>query len=46
MMESPYVATLLKSDYSTGVFLWILQNVQGHIICKTSGNGCIWMPLM
>ena len=25
---------LLKSDSNTGVFLWILQNFQEHLLCK------------
>ena len=33
-------ATLLKSDFSTGFFLWILQNFQEQLLllCKTSPN--------
>ena len=33
------LTTLLKSDYNTDVFLWILQNFQGHLFSKTSANG-------
>ena len=32
-------ATLSKTDSSTGVFLWILQNFQEHLHWKTSTNG-------
>ena len=31
---------LLKRDSSTGVFLWILQNLQEHLVWKTSANNC------
>ena len=40
------LATLLKSDSNTVVFLWILKKFQGHLFCKTSANGCFWTLLM
>ena len=34
------LATLLKRDPNTGVFLWILRNSQEYLYWKTSSNGC------
>ena len=31
-------ATLLKRDFNTGVFLWILRNLQKHLLWRTSVN--------
>ena len=33
-------ATLLKSDFNTGVFLWILQIFQEHPLWRTSASSC------
>ena len=34
------LGTLLKSDSNADVFLWILQNLQGPLFCKTNASGC------
>ena len=34
--------TLLKSDSSTGVFLWIFVKFLWHLSGRTSANGCFW----
>ena len=44
VMESLKTATLLKSDSNTGALVIILQNVHGHLFCKTSANGCFYTP--
>ena len=36
------LATLLKRNSNTDIFLWILRNFQEHLIWKTSANGCFW----
>ena len=33
-------ATLLKKDSGTGVFLWILQNLQEHLFLQNTSGGC------
>ena len=34
--------TLLKRDFNTGAFLWILQNISENLFWKTSGSSCFW----
>ena len=41
-LQSSSPATTLKSNSSTGVFLWILPNFKEHLFWKTSMNGCFW----
>ena len=41
-LQSSSPATILKSNSSTGVFLWTLQNFKQHLFWKTSANGCFW----
>ena len=41
-MLSSSLATILKSNSSTGVFLWTLPNFKEHLFWKTSANGCFW----
>ena len=36
-------ATLLKSDRSTGFFLWILPRFYEHLFWRISGNGCFYI---
>ena len=36
-------ATLLKSDCSTGFFLWILPRFYEHLFWRISGNGCFYI---
>ena len=36
---------LLKSDSSTYVFLWILQNLQEQLLRKTYANRCFFIIL-
>ena len=36
------LATILKSNSSTGVFLWTLPNFKEHLFWKTFANGCFW----
>ena len=35
-------ATLLKRNFSTGVFLWNLQNFLEHLFLQKSSIGCFW----
>ena len=37
--------TFNKRDSGTSVFLWILQNFQDHLFCRTSLDDCFWLPL-
>ena len=37
--------TLLKRDYNSNVFIWILRNFQEHLFWRTSANGCFWGSL-
>ena len=39
------LATLLKRDSKTGVFLWILQNFKEHIFWRTFANSCSFFIL-
>ena len=39
-MQPLRLATLLKRDCNTGIFLWILRNFQEYLLWKTSANGC------
>ena len=39
-LQSCSPATILKSNSSTGVFLWTLPNFKEHLFWKTSANGC------
>ena len=41
-LQSSSPATILKSNSSTGVFLWTLPNFKEHLFWKTSANGCFW----
>ena len=41
-LQSSSPATILKSNSSTGVFLWILPNFKEHLFWKTSMIGCFW----
>ena len=35
--------TLLKRDFSRGVFLLNLQNIWGHQFWQNSSSGCLWL---
>ena len=41
-LQSSSPATILKSNSSTCVFLWILPNFKEHLFWKTPMNGCFW----
>ena len=36
------LATLLKRDSNTGIFLWILKSFLEQLFWKTSANRCFW----
>ena len=40
-----FMETLLKSDSSTGVFLWKLLIFSGHLPCRAPENGCFCVDL-
>ena len=40
--ESCRLATLLKTDSSTGVFLWILRDLKENLFQRKSADGCFW----
>ena len=40
--ESCRLATLLKTDSSTGVFLWILRDLKENLFQRTSADCCFW----
>ena len=37
------VATLLKRDFNTCVFLWILQSILEKLFIENTSVGCFWM---
>ena len=39
--NSKKAATLLKSDSSTGAFLWILRDFGEYLFSKAYANGCL-----
>ena len=41
-LQPSSLATILKINSSTGVFLWILPNFKEHLFWKTSMIGCFW----
>ena len=41
-MDSLYAYKFIKSDYNTGVLLWILKNFQVQQLCKTFANRCFF----
>ena len=41
-MQALRTATLFKSDFNTGAFLWILQNFYEQLFLKNTSGGCFY----